>query len=455
MDQTKVEELEGLLRDSLPHVVVRSRSGETTSTEEYRKLLQLVRSKYAPEERSLVSGLLPDVHDLRLRNAMLDFMRTELADYLSEDRIRSAREVFRSYNTGGFPIDFVIRNLVRRAIVDGEATSALAFAECVNASSCSFSHFFALPGFQVSRETEVFNGIRFIPLSDAPDQLPSYLPFGDMESIFVRRPGQIATGLPWVRTLLRVDCEVSPIFLKASMASSDGLDPGAFFDISMSNEHVPEFELPLLLQALSMVCQRPIRPLLIWRTYLEPYEIFDLDPLIGPTSVEWNFSYDQQFGPPCLVDSDVEELRELYSGIARLDSEKRARLQVPITRWITSVGPRDEVDRMIDLGIALETLFLDDDVREKLTHVFARRASCYLGGGKADRQELYSRFQEIYNNRSGAVHRGVLRKEGTSEEREEFISDVQSLCLRSIKTAIARDLPQNSKEWESWVSGEC
>ena len=41
MDQTKVEELEGLLRDSLPHVVVRSRSGETTSTEEYRKLLQL------------------------------------------------------------------------------------------------------------------------------------------------------------------------------------------------------------------------------------------------------------------------------------------------------------------------------------------------------------------------------------------------------------------------------
>ena len=376
-------------------------------------------------------------------------------DYLHEDRIRSARNIFRSYDTGGAPIDFVLRNLVRRAIVDGEATSAQAFAECVNASSCSFSDFLALPGFQVSRETEVFKGMRLIPLSDAPDQIPAYLPRGDMYSIFVRRPGEVATGLPWVRTLLRVDYDVSPIFLKASKANSDELAPDVLFDISMTSEDIREVEWPLFFQALSMVCQRPIQPVLTWRTYLEPYEIFDLDMLIGPKSVRWNFSYDNQFATLSLVESDVEELRKLYCDIARLDSGKRARLQVPITRWITSVGQRDEVDRMIDLGIALETLFLDDDVRTNLTHEFAQRASCYLGEDKTDRQELYSRFEEIYNNRSGAVHRGVLRKEGTSEEREEFIRGVQSICLRSIKTAIARDIPKNGKEWEAWGLGDC
>ena len=321
MDQTKIEKLETLLRESLPFVVVRSKSGESMSTAEYRERLHLVRSKYAPEERHLVSRFVPDIDDHLLRNVLLDFMRTELVDYLHEDRIRSAREIFRSYNTGGAPIDFVLRNLVRRAIVDGEATSARAFAECVNASSCSFSAFLALPGFQVSRETEVFNGMRLIPLSDAPDQLPAYLPSGDMYSIFVRRPGQIATGLPWVRTLLRVDYDVSPIFLKVSKASSDELAPDALFDISMTNGYVREVEWPLFFQALSMVCQRPIKPVLNWRTYLEPYEIFDLDTLIGPTSVTWNFSYDQQFYPPCLVESDVEELRELYCGIARGCSE--------------------------------------------------------------------------------------------------------------------------------------
>ena len=113
------------------------------------------------------------------------------------------------------------------------------------------------------------------------------------------------------------------------------------------------------------------------------------------------------------------------------------------------------MDRMIDLGIALEALFLDDGESWKVTQKFAQRASSYLGEGKSNREDLYSYFEEIYNNRSGAVHRGVLRKEGTSEEIEAFIRGAQSLCLQSIKTAIERGIPQNSKEWEAWVSGDC
>ena len=453
MDQTMIEELEVLLRESLPFVVVRSKSGDSISTAEYRERLHLVRSRYAPEERDLISGFAPQIDDQRLRTALLDFIRTEMMDYLQEDRIRWARPTFRPYDTGGAPIDFVLRNLVRRAIVDGEATSAQAFAECVNASSCSFSEFLALPGLQVGRETELFDGMRLIPLSDAPDQLPAFRPRGDMNSIFVRRPGEIANGLPWVRTLLRVDYDVSPIFLKPPKANSGELAPSAPFDTSMSSADLREVDKPLLFQALSMVCQRPIKPVLRWRTHLDPYEIFDLDALIGPTSVTWKLSYDNQFEAPHLVESHVEELKGLYYGIDQLDSEKRSKLQVPITRWITSIGQRDEVDRMIDVGIALDALFVDDGERRDLTRKFAQRASSYLGKDETERQVLYSYFQEIYNNRSGAVHRGVLRKEGTSEEKGEFIRGAQSLCLRSIKTAIARGIPQNATEWETWASG--
>ena len=55
------QELKALLRESLPFVVVRSKSGESMSTAEYRERLHLVRSKYAPEERDLISGFVPDV----------------------------------------------------------------------------------------------------------------------------------------------------------------------------------------------------------------------------------------------------------------------------------------------------------------------------------------------------------------------------------------------------------
>ena len=57
-------------------------------------------------------------------------------------------------------------------------------------------------------------------------------------------------------------------------------------------------------------------------------------------------------------------------------------------------------------------LFLDDGERWNLTQKFAQRASCYLGEDKTERQELYSFFEEIYNNRSGAVHRGISTERG-------------------------------------------
>ena len=52
-------------------------------------------------------------------------------------------------------------------------------------------------------------------------------------------------------------------------------------------------------------------------------------------------------------------------------------------------------------------------------------------------------------------HRGVFLEKGTSAEREEFIKGAQDLCLRSIKTAIAKGMPKNDKEWEAWVLGDC
>ena len=449
------EELETLLRESLPFVVVRSTSGESMSTSEYRERLLLVRSKYDPEMRDLISGFAPEIDNHGLKNALLGFLRTELMDYLHEDRIRSARDIFRSYYTGGAPIDFVLRNLLRRAIADGEAATAQAFAECVTVSSCSFCQFYALAGFQVDGETKVFDGMWFIPLSNTPDQLPAYLPRGDMHSIFIRRPGEIVSGRPWARTLLRCDYDVSPIFSKPSNASSEEPDPNAVFDISMRDENVRKVDWPSFFQALSMVCRRPIRPVLIWNTFPDPYEIFYLDVLIGPTSATWNLSDDYEFDAPNLVESHIAELRHLYSGISGLDPKERSRLQVPITRWITSVGQRDEVDRMIDLGIALEALYLGNRDNQELRFKLALRASWHLGKNKTNRQELFRRFRQIYDYRSQAVHRGVFLEKRTSAEREEFIKGAQELCLRSIKTAIAQRMPKNDKEWEAWVLGDC
>ena len=110
---------------------------------------------------------------------------------------------------------------------------------------------------------------------------------------------------------------------------------------------------------------------------------------------------------------------------------------------------------MIDLGIALEALYLGNRDNQELRFKLALRASWHLGKNKTNRQELFRRCRQIYDYRSQAVHRGVFLEKGTSAEREEFIKGAQDLCLRSIKTAIAQGIPKNDKEWETWVLGDC
>ena len=68
----------------------------------------------------------------------------------------------------------------------------------------------------------------------------------------------------------------------------------------MRDENVREVDWPSFFEALSMVCRRPIRPVLIWNTFPDPYELFDLDVLIGPTSATWNLSDDYEFDAPNL-----------------------------------------------------------------------------------------------------------------------------------------------------------
>lgn len=452
--RTKTEELENLLRESLPFVVLRSKSDDYMSADDYQQSLMSVRSRYNPQLRDRISSIVPELENNRLKRALLNFLTTEMMEYLHEGRLHSAGEILRPYGSGGVPVDLVLRNIIRRAVADGEAVAAQSFVHCMSAPSCTFSEFLALPGLQVDGILEIFDGICLIPLSSEPDQLPAYLPRDDIYPIFVRRAGDVVNGIPWVRTLLRVDYEVSPTFLKASKVISRKTDPQDLFDIALKSKDFHEIDWPTFFQALSMVSQRPMQPLLIWRTFIEPYEIFELDTLIGPKRAEWHFFTDFQPHAPLMAKSHVNDLKDLYRGIVGLAAESRARLQVPINRWIASVGHRDEVDRMIDIGIAFDSLYLEDNERGSLGDKLANRASRYLCSNEKEQQELCGLFKRIYNNRSGAVHRGVLREGKTPQEKEDFIRRAQSLCLQTIKMAIARGKPQDGKEWEDWKEVE-
>ena len=438
MDQARIEELTDLLGESLKSIEVLSEHTAPLAIAEYRTLLQGVGQKYDPGQRAYISTWSLDIGQSNIEQQVLDFIKSELGFYLVDDKLHSAAFIVNGGMASSTSVNDILRSLLRKAIVDGEATAAQAFADRTTGTSCSYSEYYALAGLQVDSEAEVLEGIWLIPLSSSPDHLPPYLP-DDLMSVFVRRPGEFVAGRPWARTLLRIDHTVSPILYKPPETHYAGSDLESAFKDTWNNRKAHNLGIDWLFHALSLAGKCNVLPVARWRGFPEPYEMLDQGTPIGPKRVTWYPQEGYHPTSPQMVETYGAEVKRLYESIVRLRQNTRKRLQIPISRCLTSLGQRDDTDRMIDLGIAFESLYLGDgEYHGEVTFRFALRSSWYLGQDKADRKRLFGIFKEIYNARSKAVHTGSFMRNEDPDERMEFIEQAQSLCLRSIETVIAR-----------------
>ena len=104
-----------------------------------------------------------------------------------------------------------------------------------------------------------------------------------------------------------------------------------------------------------------------------------------------------------------------------------------------------DVEKIIDLNIAFESLYLDSI--SKLSHHLSNRASEYLAESQDEQEELKEMFKEIYNWRSKAVHEGTLPSKDVKVGKEsvtpsEFIKQTQDLCRQSILKILKDPYPR-------------
>ena len=155
-------------------------------------------------------------------------------------------------------------------------------------------------------------------------------------------------------------------------------------------------------------------------------------------------------------EAQIEEAKCLYHILINLDAKVRERLRIPIDRSIKSKIDRDPVDKMIDLGIALEALYLSD-IHEELTFRLRVRAAWYLGKDKEHRKELLKQFRDIYSCRSSAVHNGKLDDMARFGEESippsDFIKRTQDLCRESIIKMLNDKRFPDSDYWDSLIVG--
>ena len=215
---------------------------------------------------------------------------------------------------------------------------------------------------------------------------------------------------------------------------------------------VSEFNIDQLCQALSLACNSGIQIATSIQVKMDE-EPFSMVPYTGP-SVTY-IEHDP------VKESDIEEVKRLYELLDNLEPDVQRKLHIPINRWIKShvlqsamvdkmidseIPPEKiaeapttrDVDKMIDLGIAFESVYLSGiSATTELAFRIRLHASLHLGKNKEDRQMLIEKFKKIYEWRSKAVHTGTLSTKDVRIGEEVisplvFIKQTQDLCRKSI-----------------------
>ena len=153
-------------------------------------------------------------------------------------------------------------------------------------------------------------------------------------------------------------------------------------------------------------------------------------------------------------ETQVGEAKRLYEKLVNPSSNVAGRLQIPIDRWIKSKTSQASEDKIIDLGVALEALYLSDtNYNREIGFRFSLHAAWHLGENKEQRKALMQEFKAIYDWRSRVVHTGKLPKKirNKPEEVEAFITKAQDLCRDSIMKIL-----EDGKfpDWNDLILGE-
>lgn len=151
------------------------------------------------------------------------------------------------------------------------------------------------------------------------------------------------------------------------------------------------------------------------------------------------------------ADEDVQRIQRLYEAYRRLSDNERNALRVPLGRLNSAARRSGPVDAAIDLGIALEALFLSDlDERTELTFRLRLRASRLLEQDVRRRQELSSFLTKFYKARSLAVHSGRLPDKVSSMKVSIIIERAAEVVRRSLEHMIFKGKP----DWEEVQFGQ-
>lgn len=407
----------------------------------------------------------------------LKFIVEELAPFIKKDSIPSV-------STGSYIVEsgfadgsrifcpsggisqqhHILDRLLHIALVRGVEEAVLAFDRscCPEGVHSFFQDISLVDGIRIETEIQIFEGVKLVPLPSlntkrTTDEVLRYLP-GFPFNAFVDHANSF-----FGKTLLIIEQPGFSVFHKPPeqlfKSGTQILDlpfQVEEYDMKFRNSKEINAFIKSFFHALSLVCNSSVYIYhLGWflaadkslhghnRTIRTRDPFWDRRPLVGSAEVER---------------AEIDKAKRYYKILDNPNSSISARLQIPIDRWIKSKTEDNPVDKIIDLGIAFESLYVPSKTpgkNRKISFNLRNNASRYLGKDKADQKTLKAKFKAIYELRCDAVHEGQLDKEIEIDQKiipiSKFITEAQDLCRQSI-IKILKD--GKFPDWNSLILGE-
>ena len=336
------------------------------------------------------------------------------------------------------------RSLIRASVILGSKHVAALLYDWIDGRPLIYRTSVVLVGVTVDQEIDMPNGVSVSTLSQSSNALPDSFPRN--------LPVQDYLG----RTLLSVATTVSPVL---SSVRDGETKLGDTHTLSSPNI----VSVSALCDALSLVTGSCVGIMRVWLEYSGLEAFTD-----KPNTSSWSIgqpahdrvkpvvSTSHSTGTvtllrrepvaPTLTLANLQKAWSIHSSLDDLVKNDR-RFNTAVKRWIRSTRPDLNItDHVIDLRIALEALYLDNDIGE-LAFRLATRGAWHLGRDPSERSEIYEILKKFYSIASRVIHAGKIKE---NEGNRKWIDKARSTCRRGILLYLENE---QQPEWDNVIMG--
>lgn len=128
------------------------------------------------------------------------------------------------------------------------------------------------------------------------------------------------------------------------------------------------------------------------------------------------------YGSSCLSEDEKGNINSLLIAYGKLPTNDKVRMGRVLSR-LSQAKRRNQIeDKILDLGIAMEMVLLEDNKNnDQLSLSFRLRGSKLIGREKEERKNIYRQLKDIYNYRSQVAHSGILC--GNDPEKKKVVRE--------------------------------